>query len=200
MQRVATFLCSILFLLTLTAAAQEGGRMQVSLLGTGFFTKDSTAGLVRQQVSESGGFRVGFRYNLTRWISADVDYGRNRITDRDFTPSLSRVQSDAHQVMGGFVVNLPFFPKFKPYLLAEGGAIVFDPTGGRFSDVARAQRQAEGTFAYGGGVDYPIFKYIALRAEYRGLVYSAPDFNIPALNVNAVTHTAQPSAGVVIRF
>jgi opacity protein-like surface antigen len=200
MQRVASFLCSILFLLTLTATAQEGGRMQVSLLGTGFFTNDSTGRQVRQQVSESGGFRVGFRYNLTRWISADVDYGRNRITDRYFTPSLSRVQSDAHQVMGGFVVNLPFLPKFKPYLLAEGGAILFDPTGGRFSAVARAQRQAQGAFAYGGGVDYPIFKYIALRAEYRGLVYSAPDFNIRALNVNAVTHTAQPSAGVVIRF
>ena len=200
MRRVVTFLCSVLFLLTINATAQEGGRMQVSLLGTGFFTKESNQRLISERVSESGGFRVGFRYNLTRWISADVDYGRNRITESYFTSTLSRVQSDAHQAMGGFVVNLPFFPKLKPYLLAQGGAIVFEPTGGRFSSVAGAQSQARGTFGYGGGVDYPLLKYLALRAEYRGLVYSAPDYGLRGLSVDAWTHTAQPSAGIVVRF
>jgi hypothetical protein len=43
-------------------------------------------------------------------------------------------------------------------------------------------------------------KHVALRAEYRGLVYSAPDFGLTALNTNTVTHTAQPSAGIVFRF
>lgn len=200
MRRVVVLFSSLLFLLTLPAIAQEGGKMQVGLQGTGFFTKDSTGGTVRQQTSESGGFLVDFRYNLTRWISADVAYGRNRITDRYFTPVLSKVQADAHQVTAGFVVNVPFFPKLKPYLLAEGGALVFDPTGSRFSDVPGAQRQAEGTFEYGGGIDYPLVKFLALRAEYRGLVYSSPNFNVRALNDNAITHTAVPSAGVVLRF
>jgi hypothetical protein len=47
---------------------------------------------------------------------------------------------------------------------------------------------------------FPLLKHVALRAEYRGLVYSAPDFGLSALNTNTVTHTAQPSAGLVIRF
>src|SRR5205807_460712 len=144
MRRRGIVISSLLFLLTLTATAQEGGRVQISLQGTGFFTNDSTGGSTRQQVSESGGFLVGFRYNLTRWISADGVYGRNRVTERYFTPALSRVQADAHQVTAGFVVNLPFIPRLKPYLLAEGGALVFDPTGSRFSSVAGAQKQAEG--------------------------------------------------------
>lgn len=200
MRRVAVLFSSLLFLLTLPAIAQEGGKMQIGLQGTGFFTKESTGGTVRQQTSESGGFLVDFRYNLTRWISADVAYGRNRITDRYFTPVLSNVQADAHQVTSGVVVNVPFFPKLRPYLLAEGGAIVFDPTGSRFSDVRGAQRQAEGTFEYGGGIDYPLVKILALRAEYRGLIYNSPNFNVHALNDNAITHTAVPSAGVVLRF
>ena len=191
---------SLLFILTLCATAQEGGRVQIGLQGTGFFTTSSSGQFTRQQVSESGGFLVSFRYNLTRWISADGVYGRNRVTERYFTPAVSRIQADAHQVTGGFVVNLPFIPRLKPYLLAEGGAILFDPTGARFSSVARAQRQAEGTFSYGGGVDYPLFKFVSLRAEYRGLVYNSPDFNIHRLNDNSIVHTAQPSAGVVLRF
>jgi hypothetical protein len=40
----------------------------------------------------------------------------------------------------------------------------------------------------------------AAAHEYRGLVYSAPDFGLASLNTNTITHTAQPSAGIVFRF
>lgn len=100
------------------------------------------------------------------------------------------------------MVRIPTPSRFRlsPYVLAEGGALVFDPTGNAFGTVAGAQRQATGVFAYGGGADFPIVKHIALRAEYRGLVYSAPDFGVAALNTSTITHTAQPSAGIVFRF
>ena len=90
--------------------------------------------------------------------------------------------------------------RISPYLLAEGGALVFDPTGNLFGTVPGAQRQAVGVFAYGGGADFPLVRHISLRAEYRGLVYNAPDFGLTALNTNTVTHTAQPSAGIVFHF
>ena len=66
--------------------------------------------------------------------------------------------------------------------------------------MAGAERQAVGAFVYGGGVDDPVVKYLSLRAEYRGLVYNTPDFGLSRLNTNQLTHTAQPSAGVVFRF
>ena len=90
--------------------------------------------------------------------------------------------------------------KLKPFLLAGSGALVFDPRNGTGTSIAGAQRQAKAAFLYGGGVDYDLTHHLALRAEYRGLVYKTPDFNVPALNADKVTHLAQPSAGIVIRF
>ena len=55
-------------------------------------------------------------------------------------------------------------------------------------------------FAESLGADYPILNHVSLRAEYRGLVYSAPDFGLRNLNTDKITHAAQPSAGIVFRF
>ena len=99
-----------------------------------------------------------------------------------------------------FSLPMPARYRISPYVLAEGGALVFDPTGNAFGTIPAAQRQATGVFVYGAGADFPIVKYISLRAEYRGFVYSAPDFGLASLNTNTVTHTAQPSAGIVFRF
>jgi opacity protein-like surface antigen len=189
-------------MLAVGAVAQEG-RSEVSLQGTGVFTKDTTGQGNLQRTTESGGFLVGYRYHFNRWLAAETVYGYNRSTQQFFTGGgVSRVQANAHQATGGFVVNLPVPSRFRvsPYVLAEGGALVFDPTGNAFASIAGAQSQARGVFVYGGGADFPIVKHISLRAEYRGLVYNAPDFGFRNLSTNTTTHTAQPSAGIVFRF
>lgn len=202
MRKTAILVVSVALLLGVSAWAQES-RSEISLQGTGFFTKDTTGQGTTQRGTENGGFLVGYRYHFNRWLAAESVYGYGRNTQQFFgTAGLARVQSNIHQATGGFVVNLPTSARFKlsPYLLAEGGALVFDPTGNSFGTVAGPQRQAVGVFAYGGGVDYPVVKYVSLRAEYRGLVYNAPDFGLSSLNTDKVTHTTQPSAGVVFRF
>jgi len=184
------------------AVAQEG-RSEISVQGTGVFPKDTTGQGNLQRATETGGFLVGYRYHINRWLSAETVYGYSRNSQQFFTPGgLSRVQANAHEATGGLVVNLPLASRFRisPYVLAEGGALVFDPTGNAFGSVPGAQRQATGVFVYGGGADFPIVKHISIRAEYRGLVYDAPDFGLRSLNVNSLTHTAQPSAGIVFRF
>lgn len=99
-----------------------------------------------------------------------------------------------------FSLPAPARYRIHPYVLAEGGALVFDPTGNVFGSVPGAQKQTVGVFAYGGGADFPLFNHVSLRAEYRGLVYNAPDFGFSELNTNTITHIAQPSAGIVFRF
>jgi len=47
------------------------------------------------------------------------------------------------------------------------------------------------------GGDYNLTRHFALRADYRGLVYERPDFDLQALHSGPTTHTAQPSAGIV---
>src|SRR5207302_4634351 len=202
MWRRALLSLSAILLLSAVVAAQES-HSEISLQGTGSFTKDSTGQGTTQRGTESGGFLVGYRYHFNRWLAAETVYGYSRNTQQYFgTAGLSGVQSNIHQATGGFVVSLPTPARFRfsPYVLAEGGALVFDPTANNFGGALGAQRQAVGVFSYGGGVDYPVVKHVLLRAEYRGLVYIAPDFGISGLNTDKITHTAQPSAGLVFRF
>ena len=75
-----------------------------------------------------------------------------------------------------------------------------------------SSQQTKPAFLYGGGFDYRIFsilpvirkstlsKHLALRLEYRGLVYKAPDFNVQNLFTGARGHLAEPSAGIVVKF
>jgi len=61
-------------------------------------------------------------------------------------------------------------------------------------------RQTRGAFVYGGGFNFDVTRNFGIRTEYRGLVYKSPDFTQPALNLDKVTHLAQPSAGFYFRF
>jgi len=201
-RRTSFIVASLVLLLAIHATAQEV-RSEISLQGTGFFTKDSTGQGNFQRSTDTGGFLVGYRYHFNRWLSAEGVYGYDRNTQQFFSnASVSRVQANVHQATGGLVINLPSprFLRANPYVLAEGGALVFDPTNNNFGSVPGAQRQTTGVFVYGGGADFPILRHVSLRAEYRGLVYSAPDFGLRNLNTNTITHTAQPSAGIVFRF
>lgn len=202
MRKVAMMVASIVILLGTAAVAQES-RSEVSVQGTGFFTKDTTGQGTTQRATDSGGFLIGYRYHFNRWLAAEGVYGYGRNSQDFFSAGeLSTVQSNVHQATGGLVISLPAPARFRvhPYVLAEGGALIFDPTGNAFGSVAGAQKQTVGVFSYGGGVDYPLFNHVSLRAEYRGLVYNAPDFGLRELNTNSITHTVQPSAGFVFRF
>lgn len=185
-------------LLSMTAVAQEI-RSEISVQGTGFFTKNSQGNGVRNQAEETGGFLLGYRYNINRWLAAEANYGYDRDTQSYFGSTLASLQSNVHQITGSAVVKLPGFARIQPYALAGGGALVFDPTGkaGTFSG---ATRETRGAFLYGAGGDYVLTNHWSLRAEYRGLVYKAPSFNLANLNTNNWTHVAQPSVGIVFRF
>ncbi len=196
-------LLGAVLLLASSARAQEGVlHHEVSVQGTGFFTKDSLQNGTLQHSTNTGGFLVNYRFHLNGWLAAEASYGYDRNTQLNFTPSgNSGVQSNVHQATGALVVNLPVYvAKMRPYVLAGAGALVFDPTGNTGGFVSGAQRQARPAFVYGGGVDYGLMRHIALRLEYRGFAYNRPDFGLATLSSNVTTHTAQPSAGLVVHF
>lgn len=186
-------------LLSIAGVAQEQ-RSEVSVQGTGFFTKDTNGNGIRENATETGGFLLGYRYNINRWLSAEANYGYDRNTQIYFGSGSGRVQSNIHQITGSAVVKLPSVARLQPYGLAGGGGLVFDPTGNAGGSLVGATRVTQGAFLYGAGADYAFTRHISLRAEYRGYVYKAPDFNLATLNTNAWTHTAVPSAGIVFRF
>jgi opacity protein-like surface antigen len=71
-----------------------------------------------------------------------------------------------------------------------------------------AKSQSQPAFLYGVGTDYtlPRFSRFALRLQYRGFLYSNPDFKVTNTS-NAISfftgtkgHMAEPSIGLVFRF
>ena len=187
---------------TSATMAREGRWQEISVQGTGFFTKDSSGNGINQHATDAGGFLLSYRYHFNRWLAADASYGRARNAQQNFTSAGPfSVQANVHQAAGALVVTIPrrVF-KLHPYFLAGAGALVFDPTGNSGGFVSGAQSQSKAAFVYGGGADYDLSKHFTLRAEYRGFVYERPDFDLASLHSGATTHTAQPSAGIVFRF
>ena len=173
--------------------AQEA-KNEVTIQGEGFFTKDSTGKGVENNPTYSGGFLAGYRYNLNHRfaLEGDYDYFRN---SQDYPKSDTKIKTNVSAITGAAVVKLPEFKKVRPFALAGGGGIIFNP-----HDAKSIETQARGAFVYGGGADVPITKHVALRAEYRGLVYKAPDFDRGDLKTDKFTHSAVPSAGLVFTF
>jgi len=197
---VAGLFASLLF--ASSSTAQELPRNEMSVQGTGFLTKDSEGNGIRQHTTDSGGILASYRFHFNSWLAADGSYGYTRNTLWNLTSAgVFNVQSNVHQATGALVMTSPrMFFELSPYALAGVGALTFDRTGNSGGFLLGRDSQTKAAFVYGGGADVNLTRRFALRFQFRGLVYKRPDFGLASLNSDATTHTAQPSAGFVIRF
>jgi opacity protein-like surface antigen len=182
--------------------AQVEQPSQITLQGTALIAHDSTSdsGSISRRETKSGGFLVGYSYQFNNWTGLEGNYGYTRNIQNYFgTAAQSSVQADIHELLGSFVVHIPArVSHVRPYVLAGAGALIFDPTDQSIGN--GVTRQTKAAFVYGGGVNYDITHSFGVRAEYRGLVYNVPDFNVSSLHLDKVTHLAQPSVGFFFRF
>ena len=207
LRRLMLFGTTLGVLLALSSAAMaqewEAYRREVTLQGTGFFTKNSDGNGISRTTTDTGGFLVGFRYRFNPWIAAEGNYGYARSTQNFLTPVWNYgVQANTHQVTGAFVLTPPVkVNRVRPYVLAGTGTLIFDPTDNNRGNIANLIHvQSKAVFLYGGGADFDLTRHVALKLEYRGLVFKSPDFDLTSLDLDKVTHVAQPSAGFTIRF
>jgi len=202
MIRKTTFIAVSVLILSIAGLAQES-RTEVSVSGTGFFTSSANGNNIQYSTTSTGGVLATYRHHVKRWLAIEGAYGFDVNSQKYALSSEAfRIQSGIHQFTGSLVLNLPSrgHSRLNPYLVAGGGALLFDPTGSTDNSFSGASAQARGTFVYGLGLNYSIRKGIALRAEYRGLVYSTPDFGFSTLTTNTVTQSSEPSLGVSFRF
>jgi len=197
-----TAIVAALFVFSTSAMAQVENPSQITVQGTALITKDSTtdSGSVSRQSSKSGGFLIGYSYQFNSWAGAEGNYGYTRNT-QTYLGSIgqSSIQANMHELTGSFVAHIPVHvASIRPYALAGAGALIFDPTD-KFA-VDGVGRQTKATFVYGGGINFDLTRNFGVRAEYRGLVYKVPDFTLNNLNLDKVTHLAQPSVGFFFRF
>lgn len=197
---VVLVLIATIALLGTSAYAQVEQPSQITIQGTGLLTRSADGNGQKYDTTNSGGFLLGYSYQFNSWAGVEGNYGYTRNTQNYFAlTGTSTLQSDVHEVTGAFVAHIPLAVHgVRPYALAGGGALVFNPTTAYF--VAGSQRQTRGAFVYGAGVDFDLVRHFGVRAEYRGLIYKAPDFTLDSLNVDKFTHLAQPSAGFFFKF
>lgn len=188
-------LATIFLLLGVSAWGQEI-RHEITIQGSGFVGRETTDHGLSSKPTNSGGFMAGYRYSLNRWLSVEGDYDYFRNSQTFLSAStITRVPTNTHAVTGSAVVTLPMVYRLSPFVVAGGGVMMFDPR-----DNASIDTQTRGTFVYGGGADMKVMRHVAVRAQYRGFVYKSPDFDVHALNVDKVTHSAVPSVGFVVSF
>jgi opacity protein-like surface antigen len=190
------------FLSFTTAALAQEERNEIGVQGTAFITKDTNGNGILQHVTRSGGFLLNYRFHITPWLAAEANYGYNRDTLRDLiaTAPMS-VNENVHQATAALVLGVPISAsRVQPYVLAGAGVLRFDPRSTLIANPFGADNQTKGAFLYGGGANISLAQHVALRLEYRGLVYKAPDFALTALSTDTTTHTAMPSIGLSFRF
>lgn len=208
-------------LLTSIALGQDG-HFDASINGGATFTSTASGNSITQ--SATSGFNVfgTFRYKFKPKHSLVVNFGRARNSQTFLAGDNFHVLNSIAEYTGGYLFSPYPKAKFQPFLMAGGGALVFNPssTWVFFPDLPNnvldrvqvnlgAVKQTEVAFFYGLGVDYklPWFTRVSLRMQYRGFLYKAPDFKVDQNSGSTVSfftggkeHMAEPSIGFVYRF
>ncbi len=205
------------FLLASMAWAQDN-TYEISLGGSAVFSKQSTGNGTVLTPTNSGAILITGRYRFSEHSSVEINYSHTANSQIYFSSPLTyRIQGTIAEYSGAYVFSFHQSAKTEPFVFAGAGALVFYP-GYNFNTINGVQaflpasQQTQPAFLYGGGLDYRIFsslplihrvplsKYLALRLQYRGLVYKAPAFNVQNLFTGARGHMAEPSVGIVVKF
>jgi opacity protein-like surface antigen len=191
-----TVCMSVFLVLCVSSCAQEKAVYEVTVQGSGFFFKETAGSGITSKPTNSGGILAGFRFNSTRWLAFEADYDYFSNSQKYvMTTGLTSFKTNVHNISGSAIFKIPASFFLKPYALVGGAMMIFEPHG-----ISGLSDQTRGAFVYGGGIDVPLFRRVAMRAQYRGFLYNVPNFDVNALRVDKLTHTAVPSAGLVITF
>ena len=205
------------FLLTSMGWAQDN-RFDVSLGGSAVFSKQSTGNGTVLTPTNSGAVLVTGRYRFSEHSSVEINYSHTANSQIYFAAPLTyRIHSTTGEYSGAYVFSFHESDKVEPFVFAGAAALVFYPSyDANYINGVQifipASQQTKPAFLYGGGFDWRIFSslplihrsslsnHLALRLQYRGLVYKAPDYKIQNLFTGARGHMAEPSVGIVVKF
>ncbi len=188
-------------------AAKDISQTDVSASLYGAFSGTTTGDGIQQSPSNAAGAMIAVRRIENPLVGYEGTYSVNR-ANQVYTQMVCPVagpilgcgppipvSADAHEVTGDWVVSLKF-ANLRPFALAGVGLVLNQPAGGQ----ANTHSSTKGVFDYGLGLDWGLAPHIGLRLQYRGNVYRAPDLTSVIGSSTAFLHTAEPMAGVYVRF
>jgi hypothetical protein len=197
-------------------------RFDGSFNGGPIFTKQTTSNGVTQGATIGANFFGTFRYRFKPKHSLLFNYGRAKDSQTFLAGENFHVITTISEFSGAYMYS-PFRKgKWEPFVFAGAAGLRFYPytTWVFFPELPNnipnnvpanvgTTTQTKPAFLYGFGVDYqlPVIPRLALRLQYRGLLYREPDFNVTTSNGGALSfftgaygHMAEPSVGLVFRF
>jgi opacity protein-like surface antigen len=216
---------AVLWFLAAVASAQDR-RFDFSANEGALFTNQVSGNGIVQTATDGAGPFGTIRVRFNPKHSFVFNYGRYKNSQIYHSIEDFHVLANITEYSGAYMFT-PFKKgRLEPFLLAGVGALRFSPrttwvflppleppegnnTPDNIQINLHAAKQTQIAFLYGLGVDYqvPKFHRFALRFQYRGFLYKAPDFRIDAssgsvlsLFTGARSHMAEPSAGLVFRF
>ncbi|HEY0760411.1 MAG TPA: outer membrane beta-barrel protein [Acidisarcina sp.] len=210
-KRTALFLgkvwvCALTFMPFLGLSQQEGAarphtlKADVSINLNGYLPTSSINSGIHEKGSSTAGVTGAFRYSLARYAAFEFNYGHARTTENFTSTAMTTyVHTGVHEVTGAYVLNLPLRRGLQGFVLAGGGALEFNPLT-RGTITTGAQSQSKPTLLFGAGVNYALSRRVALRLQYRSLLYAIPSFKVEALRTSGFQAAAEPSLGIVYRF
>ena len=195
---------AVCFLLASAGLAQDY-RFDASGGATYLFPKESDGNNRTLSPTQQIGYMASFRMRFSERHAIELDWGHAQNHQQYLSAGFNyRIQSTVNDLTGAYVFSLPLkIHKAEPFVLVGAGVIAFNPDNVTIESKPAfigELRQTRAAFVYGGGFDYPVYWRLAVRAQYRGLIYRAPDFGVSTLFTGANGHTAEPSVGVVFRF
>ncbi len=170
---------------------------QLTIQGGGVFARAVTVNGVNYKPTSAITIDAGYRFYLTHWLGVEGDFDYFRDSQKYTTSTFAFSQkANVAAVTGGAVFNLPnpLTKKFQSFFLVGGGALIFHPEG------TNSDFQTKNAIVFGGGIDVPVARHLAIRAQAKTFLYKAPDFGMSELKVNKFTQAMVPSVGLVYKF
>lgn len=200
----AGMVCAVVVFFVCMGWAQES-RLDLSLhLGEAFGKESSGNGVVLSPTNNLDVFGTARLY-VGKKGGLELTIGKTSNTQRYTTALFTyAIPSSATEYTAAFVYRPYTRGKYEAFVLGGAGALRFYPGYNTTVDGAyfplNAHTQTRPAFLYGFGVDYRAYWRFAVRVQYRGLFYQAPDFSVSGLTTSAYGHLAEPSVGLVIKF
>src|SRR6266536_1938293 len=163
------------------AAARDVNRFDFSVGAAGVFSKTATNGSITLKPTNSYEVLGTVRFRFNRMHAIGFNIGRANNAQVFLTPHSFRVQTGITELTGAYVFSPFQTTRLEPFLFGGGGVLRFNP-GTTYIDGFQssfgAAQQTSLAVLYGGGADYHLWRRLALRLQYRGLVYKNPDFKV----------------------
>lgn len=189
----------------------------IGVSGYEAMNSSTTANGVVQTPTNSPGGMLEIRHIQSSLIGYELTYGYHK-ADETIGPApapscgLSCANPTQKLTASASLVGLDWiFSKkignLRPFFAGGVGFFIDEPTAPRIQQSSTVTVPGYGindttriAWLYGGGVDYAFSEHLGIRAQYRGVMYKAPNLSMLFPAQGVYTTTSEPMGGIFYRF